>query len=109
MILISNHNSILLSGVGHPFLNQESWYLCPLFSVLNFTKTHRHFIKRHLWKYKDGDYENLKYKFGNTDWNSFVNDDIDIYSKNVTNHIFQLSSECIPTKLQVYVLLNYEN
>ena len=46
----------------------------------------------------------------------FVNDDIDIYSKNVTDHIFQLISECMPTKLQVYVLLklhecimNYEN
>ena len=81
------------------FLNQEIRYHCPIFSVFKFTKPHRKSIKRHIWKYKDGDYENLKHKFGNTDWNSFANEDIDIYSKNVTDHIFQLSSECIPNKI----------
>ena len=99
IILTSNPNSILLSGVGDPFLNQEIRYHCPIFSVFKFTKPHRKSIKRHIWKYKDGDYENLKHKFGNTDWNSFANEDIDIYSKNVTDHIFQLSSECIPNKI----------
>ena len=116
IILTSNPNSILLSGVGDPFLNQAIRYHCPIFSVFKFTKPHRKSIKRHIGKYKDGDYENLKHKFGNTDWNSFANEDIDIYSKNVTDHIFQLSSECTLTKLQLYVLLklhgcimNYEN
>ena len=99
IILASNPNSILLSGVGDPFLNQEIRYHCPIFSVFKFTKPHRKSIKRHIWKYKDGDYENLKHKFGNTDWNLFANEDIDIYSKNVTDHIFQLSSECIPYKI----------
>ena len=98
-ILTSNPNRIFLSGVGDLFLNQEIRYHCPIFSVFNFTKPHRKSIKRHIWKYKDGDYENLKHKFGNTDWNSFANEDIDIYSKNVTDHIFQLSSECIPNKI----------
>ena len=56
-------------------------------------------IKRHIWKYKDGVYENLKHKFGNTDWTSFVNEDICIYSQNVKDHILQLSSVCIPNKI----------
>ena len=99
IILTSNPNSILLSGVDDPFLNLEIRYHCPIFIVFKFTKPHRKPIKRHIWKYKDGDYENPKHKFGNTDWNSFANEDIDIYSKNVTDHIFQLSSECIPNKI----------
>ena len=36
IILTSNPNSILLSGVGDPFLNQEIWYHCPMFSVFKF-------------------------------------------------------------------------
>ena len=34
----------------------------------------------HIWKYKDWNYENLKYKFGNSDCNSFTNEEINIYS-----------------------------
>ena len=37
IILTSNPNSILLSGVGDPFLNQEIRYHCPIFSVFKFT------------------------------------------------------------------------
>ena len=100
IILTSNPNIILLSGVGDPFLIQKIRYHCPIFSVFKFTKPHRKSIKRHIWtKYKDEDYENLKHKFGNTDWNSFVIEDIDIYSRNVIDHIFQLSSECILNKI----------
>ena len=40
-ILNSNPDSILLSGVGDPFLNQEIRYHCPIFSVFKFTKPHR--------------------------------------------------------------------
>ena len=54
----------------------------------------------HVWKYKDGDYENLKEKFCNSDWESLVNEDIDVYATNVTDHILQMSSGCIPNKYE---------
>ena len=34
----------------------------------------------------------------NTDWETFRNDDIDIYAGNVTYHILNLTKECIPNK-----------
>ena len=40
----------------------------------------------------------LKHTFDNTDWDSSPNEDIDICSKNVTDHILQLSSEFIHSK-----------
>ena len=36
--------------------------------------------------------------FHNDDWESLANEDTDIYSKTVTYHILQLSSECILNK-----------
>ena len=98
IILVSNPSSCILSGVGDPLLNQEIRFHCPVFIVFKFLKPHKKLIKRHVWKYKDGDYENLKEKFRNSDWESLVNEDIDVYATNVTDHILQMSSECIPNK-----------
>ena len=38
LIFTSNKNSILLSGVGEPFLDQHVRYHCPVYFVLNFHK-----------------------------------------------------------------------
>ena len=38
LILTSNRNTILLSGVGEPFLEQNIRYHCPVFCVLTFSK-----------------------------------------------------------------------
>ena len=48
--------------------------------------------------YKNGDYENLKDKFRSSDWESLAHENIDIYSQNITDHIMQLTSECVPNK-----------
>ena len=98
IILVSNPSSCILSGVGDPFLNQEIRFHCPFFIIFEFFKPHKKSIKRHVWKYKDGDYEILKETFRNSDWESLVNEDIDVYATNVTDHILQMSSECIPNK-----------
>ena len=98
IILVSYPSSCILSAVVDPFLNQEIRFHCPVFIVFKFLKPHKKSIKRHVWKYKDGDYENLKEKFRNSDWESLVNEDIDVYATNVTDHILQMSSECIPNK-----------
>ena len=96
IFLVSYPSSCILSGVGDPFLNQEIQFHCPVFIVFKFLKPQKKSIKRHVWKYKDGDYENLKEKFRNSDSESLVNEDIDVYATNVTDHILQMSSECIP-------------
>lgn len=98
LLIVSNPQNVILSGVGDPFLNQDIRYHCPIFGVFNFRKGHVKCIKRHIWKYKDGDYDRLKQNLISTDWESLENDDIDTYTKNITDHILQISSECIPNK-----------
>ncbi|MCU7801409.1 MAG: endonuclease/exonuclease/phosphatase family protein, partial [gamma proteobacterium symbiont of Lucinoma myriamae] len=97
--LVSNPESVLLSGVGDPFLGQEIRYHCPIFVVFKFKKGQTASFKRQIWKYQEGDYESLKHKFLDTDWDDFNNDDMDTYACNVTNHILNLSKECIPNKI----------
>ena len=98
IILTSNPNSILLSGVGDPFLYQEIRYHCPVFSVFKFTKPHRKSIKRHIWSTKMGTTRisstSLAILTGTHSQMKTL-----IYSKSVTDHIFQLSSECIPNTI----------
>ena len=38
IILTSNDNHLIFSGVGDPFLSQDLRYHCPVFGVLNFSK-----------------------------------------------------------------------
>ena len=95
LVLVSSPESILLSGVGDPFLGQETRYHCPIFVVLKYQK------KCHL-KYKFGNTNTddlLKRKILDTDWDALYNDDIDTYSLNVTNCILDLTKECIPHKI----------
>ena len=40
LVLTSNKNSVLLSGVGEPFLEQNIRYHCPVFVTLSLTKVH---------------------------------------------------------------------
>ena len=38
LLLVSNNNSVLLSGVCDPFLSQEMRYHCPIFGIFKFSK-----------------------------------------------------------------------
>ena len=98
LVLVSNPESILLSGVGDPFLGQEIRYHCPIFVVFKYKRNQALSFKRQIWKYQEGDYELLKHMISNTDWETFRNDDIDIYAVNVTDHILNITKECIPNK-----------
>lgn len=99
IMLVSNPANILFSGVGDPFLNLDIRYHCPVFGVFKFSKSHSTVFKRQIWKYQEGNYETLKQKFLNTDWDSLKNSNIDIYATNITDHIKTLSYECIPNKI----------
>ena len=98
LILVSDPRNLLLSGVGDPFLNQDIRFHCPIYAVYKFLKPHAKSIKRHIWMYKNGNYDNLREKFRNSDWEFFAHENIDNYAENIPNHIMQLTSECVPNK-----------
>ena len=44
LIFTSNKNSVLLSGVGNPFRDQDIICYCPVYFVLNFSKSQHLFF-----------------------------------------------------------------
>ena len=95
-ILTSNENLIFLSGVGDPFLNQNVRYHCPIFGLINLKLNKNKTFKRHVWIFDKGDYQQLRNKALNINWNNLIHKNIDIYVKNITDSILSISKECIP-------------
>ena len=60
LLLVSNKDRIIVSGVGDPFLRQDIRYYCPVFGVFNFSKPKIKCFKRRVWQYDRGDYDLLK-------------------------------------------------
>ena len=98
LIFTSNKNSILLSGVGEPFLDQNVRYHCPVYFVLNFHKNVAPAFYRHIMLFDRGDYQSLSRDIRETDWESQKSNDIDIYASNITNRISELADKHIPNK-----------
>ena len=66
-------------------------YHCPTFGILKFSKTKSKSFDRHTWDYNNGDYDLLRDKTSEIDWNSLNNDNIDIYADNIKNAILPLT------------------
>ena len=99
IILTSNDNHLIFSGVGDPFLSQDLRYHCPVFAVLNFSKPRGKSYVRTTWSYDRGDYNLLKQKASLTDWESFYDTDINKHALGITNHITDIAKECIPNRV----------
>ena len=68
LILTSNRNTILLSGVGAPFLEQNMSYHCPLFCVLTFSKLLASLYKHRVFIYERDNYQAFSNDLVQTDW-----------------------------------------
>ena len=99
IILTNNETNMVYSGVGDPFLNQEIRFHCPVFGILNFTKPKFKSYTRHTWSYDRGDYNLLREKAADTNWNILSDPDINIHTRNITDHIISISKACIPNRL----------
>ena len=98
LLLVSNKDRIIFSGVGDPFLQQYLRYHCPVFGVFNFSKPKIKCFKRRVWQYDRGDYDLLKQKAYSSDWNSPQNPEINVYAKNFYEHLIELTNSCIPNR-----------
>ena len=59
IVLTSNKNNVIYSGVRDPFLSQITRFHCPVFGILKFTKPKRKAFTRHVWIYDQGNYNLL--------------------------------------------------
>ena len=98
IILVTNKNNLMFSGVGDPFLNQNIRYHCPVFGILKFTKPKTKTFTRHIYSYNNGNCDLMREKASVFDWNTLRDDDIDVYASNIESKIISLSRECIPNK-----------
>ena len=98
LILTSNPNIILSSGVADPFLSQTTRYHCPIYALLKLHKNRQRTYSRHVWLFDKGDFSKLRHDISNFDWDSLQNENIDIYAKNISDNIIKLSSQCIPNR-----------
>ena len=98
IILTSDKSNIIYSGVTDPFLHQETRYHCPVYGIFKFSKHTRKSFTRQIWSYDQGDYDSLKTKVSNTDWDLLSDPDINIYTRNFTDHLNLLTAECIQNK-----------
>ena len=75
--------------------------LCKCQSVIPNKTTDKkitHSYTRHIWLYDNSDYQSLSRDISETDWNSFKDNNVDIYATKVIERIMTLASKHIPNK-----------
>ena len=98
ILLLKNNNLLLHCGVGDPFLDQTSRYHCPIYAFFKFNKPISRVFKRHVWLYDKGNYEGLRDKVSNMDWDKLHDSNIDTWVNNFTNYLLETSKEFIPNR-----------
>ena len=84
---MNNKESLIVNGVGEPFLQQNTRYHCPIYAIIKFSKPKYKASERHIWYYDRCDYNAFRNKARRVDWISLQNNDIDVYANNVNNHV----------------------
>ena len=98
LLMVSNLQTVDISGVGEPFLSQDIRYHCPIFCIFKFK---RHVVKpfrRKVWLYEQGNYDNFRQQVHDFDWTTAHDDDVNIYAEKFTKKLLNIAEECIPTK-----------
>lgn len=98
LILVNNARSIEISGVSEPFLLQDIRYHCPVFAVFAFSKPHSKTFTREVWLYEQGDFDALRQRVTEFDWDSIKCEDVNLYATNFTNTLINLAKDCINNK-----------
>ena len=98
VVFTSYRSNILYSGETEPFLHQDTRYHCPIYGICKFSKNVRKSFTHCIRKYDQGNYDLLRTKFSETNWDAISDTDVNILAENLTNHIITLSTECIQNK-----------
>lgn len=99
LIMVSNPHSVDIAGVGEPFLLQDIRYHCPIFCIFKFKKYVVKPFRRKIWIYDQGNYEELRQKVSDFDWDSTRDNDVNLYSKTFTDTLLSIAERCIPTRI----------
>ena len=99
IILVSNKQHLLSSGVTDPFLDQPVRYHCPIFGIFKFSKYKSKSFTRHIWHYEQGNYNQMRERASAVSWEDLQHDDISIYANNIFTTIDNIARDCIPNRI----------
>ena len=98
LFFTSSPNLVSVSGVGEPFLDQAIRYHCPVFCCLKYPKPLHSSFKRKVWKFAEANFDLLRQKVSDFNWQSCFDPDIDAYASNFSSSLLSFCDECIPNK-----------
>jgi hypothetical protein len=98
LLFVSKPDSVITSGVGEPFLDQNIRYHCPIFGIFRYSKPKSKIFPRIVWNYNRADFDLLRQKLVDIDWNSIKDDNIDLYAKTFSDVLNNISCQCIPNR-----------
>ena len=99
LFFVSSPNLVSICGVGEPFLEQNIRYHCPVYCCIKYPKPQHTSFKRKVWKYSQGNFNQLRTYVSSFEWDSCFNSDIDVYSSNLTSALLSMCDDCIPNKI----------
>ena len=100
MLFLEENACVLIRSTwaSNEYLNQQMRYHGPIFGILKFSKPKSKSFSRHIWDYNNGDYNLLREKASQMDWESLKDDNIDNYVENLKNAIISITTECVPNR-----------
>ena len=98
-LIINDKDFLLYSEVSENILEANIRYHCPISGILNLQKPNSKLIKRKIWDFNHGDFDQYRQDLDNTDWNNIVNEnDLDTAVTLVTKTILDIADKNIPCK-----------
>ena len=98
LIMVSNLQTVDISGVGEPFLLQDIRYHCPFFCIFKFKRYVVKPFHRKVWLYEQGNYDTFRKQVHDFDSKTSHDDDVNLDAEEFTNKLLNIAEECIPTK-----------
>ena len=99
LIITNNPDNVYSSGVGENILDFNIRYHCPIFGIFKFHKPDVRSFKRRVWRYNEADYDTLRNKLGEVNWENCKSTDINVYTENVIHAISANAEKVIPNKI----------
>ena len=96
-----NPQNITYSAVCEPFLDVNIRYHRPIVALINSAKQTDFIVRRKIWLYNRGNYENFRSNIGNKEWDPLFDNQlsIDEITKNLTDTVLKLAADSIPNRI----------
>ena len=102
LILVSNKENILISGVVDLLIPEQVRYHCPVIVLQKFTPPRASSFKRKIWCYKLADYNQFRELLLEASLENFIqsNDNINQNIQDITDAIVLAAEKSIPNKIE---------